>query len=102
MSESMSVMVFVACCLIGVAIGAFVTFAYHVIYLTRRVDGCLDEMDLKIDEFNDVTKKASEANQSHGKQIITFDVKIRDIEERMSRLDSSIRMNAKSSPVWKK
>ena len=53
----------------------------------------LQVMQLRVDEFTDVTKKASEANLTLGKAVADFDRRMQEVENRMNMLN--LRVNSK-------
>lgn len=79
---------------------ALAVIMFHLKYLQTDLRENRDILKAQIDEFDDITKRASQANQSLGEQLISMQDEITSIASRQNMLDNSIKMQGKH-PSWK-
>jgi hypothetical protein len=64
-----------------------IIFKSQIIHIDKVLAECssnLVKMDHKVEEFREVTAKASAANQSWAQAITDFDLKLKDLENRVA------------------
>lgn len=82
--------------------GFFLAF----IWIMRKLEADLAESKIEIskrvEQFEDITKRASELNRNHAEKLIEMDTKLRDFGSRLDMLDNTIKMAPKSPTPWRK